>query len=137
MIIIAKEYEKVLLMDCKKGCFIVAKINDNGVKIGDTIEKYDEKIGTTHWSLEQAILAFHYIKYNWDTVECVFEDIDLEDYGIFECTCCGETKSISERCTEHYDELERVCKDCCDECRREEAYWDKVDSEIDEYKLGY
>jgi hypothetical protein len=35
------------------------------------------------------------IKYNIDTVKTVMDNVDIEDYDIFECSICGERKCLT------------------------------------------
>ena len=54
-----------------------------------------------------------------------------EDYEECELLCqeCGEVIMPWDMCTEH--SYECICKNCCSECRDEDAYWDTVNNKID------
>lgn len=112
---------------CKFACVILEQHKQYNV--GDTIDSWFS--GKYYNSITSCVLNFHHINYNIDTVVAVMDDVDLDEFDIFECEVCGETLDIDERCKEHYSKWDNVCKHCCEECKDEQAYWDSVDSKID------
>ena len=52
-----------------------------------------------------------------------------EEY--FTCEDCGNVLYKDDYlCTEHGD---NICKECCEKCRAEDAYWDNYNREVDLY----
>lgn len=85
--------------------------------------------------LTAAVLALHGIKYNIDTVAAIMDEVDISEFGLAECRICGETCEIGDMCTEHGDD--EICKNCCEECRREQARGEYYDRQVDEFRHGY
>lgn len=78
-----------------------------------------------------------YIKfYNDHQIErgqthCPLCECDYEENNLFVCDECGNLLNKSEQCKEHEHSEMTVCKDCCVECSRQNAYADAENLEID------
>ena len=59
---------------------------------------------------------------------CPLCGCDLAENELFCCKVCAEILPLDEKCEEHNTD---VCKECCQHCEEESAYWDSVNSEID------
>lgn len=105
----------------------ITTLTDNSLYIGLPIfESYD---------ISKAVLALYNINYNINTVITVMDSVNIEDFGIFECNECGRTLPIEERCIEHYDKSDCVCKDCCADCQEEFALGEQINIETDRLLL--
>lgn len=86
------------------------------------------------YDLASQFLKLYHINYNIETVVEIMDCVDIKDYDLFECSNCGKTYSLDELCTIHYDKNDCVCRNCCEDCQKEYAYWDNIDAEIDRIK---
>ena len=120
MKVLAKYFNKaVIYRENEKQCFVVAETN---AKVGDEIREY---VGGRNYytnNLVNAVLKLYNINYNIESIQTVMDNVDLDDFGIFECEICGETHELCERCTEHHEKWDNVCQDCCENCRKEIDY---------------
>lgn len=134
MKVIAKYNKNILLMNDEiKPRFFVLKYNAP-IEVGQEILYSGLDSGNVLMSstnIFEAVIALYKIKYNIDTVLEVMDSVDIENFGIFECTQCGKTYPIEERCTHHYDKYNNVCQNCCEDCKKESDFWDNVDAEVD------
>lgn len=57
-----------------------------------------------------------------------------DENEMFVCDECGELLTTDEQCLEHDHSNVTVCKECCNECRKQRAFEDVVNSKIDEMR---
>lgn len=109
MVVLAKNGNKAIIFDRngnKK--FIVAETT---AKVGDTINKYEGGYNLYTNDISRAVLNLYGINFNIETVKMVMDEVDLDDFGIFECEKCGKTKYIDNLCVGNEYGI-KICKDC-------------------------
>lgn len=80
--------------------------------------------------LETAWRFYQKMQIHVGDTHCPLCECDFDDNDLFVCEECGELLPKDEKCTEHYDY--DICKECCDKCREEKAYWEAVSAKVDE-----
>ena len=125
MVVLAKYNGKAIIYrPGEKQMFVVAKTQ---AKVGEHIERY---VGGTNFytsNLAEAFIKLYKIPYKIDVAVDILENADLEDFGYFKCSECGDVMYTELRCEEHFDKDDNVCVFCCDECQKNES----VDALID------
>lgn len=66
-----------------------------------------------------------------DTYCCPLCQCDFEENNLFVCDKCNELLDTDERCEDHNDSTDNICKGCCEECQKERNYGDYIDSQLD------
>lgn len=69
-----------------------------------------------------------------ETYCCPLCQCDFADNNLFVCEECQELLSTDERCEDHHDSTDNICKSCCEECQEERAENDSIDAEFDLYR---
>lgn len=84
--------------------------------------------------LAEMVEFYNKMQLDSETYCCPLCQCDFADNNLFVCEECQELLSTEERCEEHNDSTDNICKSCCKECQQEQWDNDSIDADFDLYR---